>query len=113
MSSVDTIGAAQEVNLELHRGSALSFDGEWWTDEVPPTAINISAINVRINIGGVRYDLDALGFATFSGNVIHVSLPGAWVATLPATFGKWKLGATDAVSGEEKLLAMGAVQVKQ
>lgn len=108
----EAIGVVQVVNLELNKGSALSFDMEWWDDAVPPNAIEVSAINVRIGLNGVRYDLDELGYATFDDNVIHVALPAEWVGTLPAADGKWKIGATDAVSGEEKLLARGNVRVR-
>ena len=109
----NTIGAVQEVNLELSKGAPLSFDAEWWDDAIPAAPINISAIDVRITLNGARYDLDLLGYATFSGNVVHVSLPRAWIDALPAVDGRWKLGATDAVSGEERLLARGSVKVRQ
>jgi len=101
----------QQVDLEIHKGTALVFDAEWWEEN--GTAVPIQAINARMNIGGQVYDLDALGFATFEGNVIHVALPSNWTETLPAMAGKWRLGATDAVSLEERPLARGSVKVRQ
>lgn len=109
----DVIGAVQVVNLEVNKGSALSFDMEWWDDSKPPLPIPISAINVRMTINDVRYDLDELGYATISAaNVISVALPGNWTSTLPAKDGRWRMAATDAISGEERVLARGSVRVR-
>lgn len=108
----DVIGAVQVVNLEVNKGSALSFDMEWWDDSKPPQPIPISAINVRMTINDVLHDLDQLGYATFADNVISVALPGMWTATLPAKDGKWRMAATDGISGEERVLARGSVRVR-
>jgi len=107
----ETIGAVQQVDLEIHKGAALVFDAEWWEEDGTP--VPIAALNVRLVLAAQVFDIDALGYATFQGNVIHIALPSHWTETLPATSGKWRLGATDAVSLEERPLARGSVKVRQ
>lgn len=109
---VETIGAVQEANLEISQGMALSFDIEWWDDSVPPQPIVITFVRAQINIGGTKHELQELGYATFSGNVATVALPGEWTMQLPAKLGKWRIGAKDSESGELIPLVRGIVKVR-
>jgi hypothetical protein len=107
----EIVGQVQVVNLEINKGYTLSFDLEIWDNATPSQPIQLSAIDARMTLGDTVHDLDALGYATFLDNVVSVVLPSAFTATLPNRPGKWRIGATDAVSGESPLLVRGAVRV--
>lgn len=106
------VGEAKIVNLEIHKEAALSFDIEWWDDSVPPQAIPISAIAARLRVEDTIYDLDELGYATWAENVISISLPDTFTATLEAKPGRWRLAATDAIGEESRVLARGSVRIR-
>ncbi len=106
------IGEVQVINLEINRGYALSFDLEWWDDSTPPMAVGIDAISVSMSLGDTRYDLVALGYATFNNNVVAVSLPGTFTDGLPSRPGKWRMGAQPDGSSDLTPLARGSVKVR-
>lgn len=112
MSDAVVVGSVQRVDLEIHQDADLVFDVEWWADQLYTTPNNLSAIDVWMELNGVRYDLDTLGHATFLNNVVHIFLPAAFTAALAEGDGKWRCEGTHAASLEQRVLAKGLVKVR-
>lgn len=102
----------EEVDLEIHAGEDLSFDVEWYeVDE--ETGIPIASIESQVrrrSDGEVLLDLAE--YATIAAHIVHINVPAAVTAALPAAPARWDLDATATGSGQVKKLARGRALIR-
>jgi hypothetical protein len=110
------LGAAEDIDLEIHRNADTSFTVYWWADPDDTIPVPLSAAHAQVRDSD-REDavlvLDLQPFITIDGNAASVNILGTSIAAEPAL----QNGAWDMIlisdTGEKKKVAEGNATIKR